>query len=277
LVSQKSATFGIVAEAKKSLPKNQQTWASFLEQLRKYDDFLTGWWTQDQQMPEYNALLLLHHSRSRLFIQYLQEALRTDPAAVGPRSAVVEFSTSMETELYYFFRLEYGALRDAELHPRLASGVQIPFERVLTSYPSLHYYDSEPPTELLLTELWSGVFPSLLGDLKIDEALNAFPLRVSVAELTLELQRAFGSATLPIDVRSVEFPKQSWVRKALDRLVGYKYAKPPDQGDTYTVLYRPFKKDVMERFIDLALSKSTATGNSDPQLLLFADGEESGA
>ena len=112
-----------------------------------------------------------------------------------------------------------------------------------------------------------------------DEAKKVWRLPASVAAITDELQRAYGSGTLSSDDRSVQFPKRKWVRKALDRLVDFKIAVPPsDSGDKFEILFRPFRDDALERFVkmDSALThQASAQMTSDAEPLLpFPEIEE---
>jgi hypothetical protein len=259
LVAQVSATYGVVAEAKKSLPADESHWHRYVEQLRKYDDALLGWWTSDESIPRADVVLLIHHSRSRAFKRLLEQARASDPASVGLNTCIVEFIHSAETASYYSFRLEYGQMTEALVGDRLTDGVSVPMDRVLASYPNIKYYDSEPPLELLLTSLWSDVLPSLAGSSEYDEDLHVHKVHVTAAAITDELQRAYGSGALARDPRSAEFPRQVWVRRALERLVEYGLASAPPKGsDVFEVHFRHFRKDILQRFAELALKRKSS-------------------
>ena len=103
LVAQKSKQYGIVAEAKKALDKDQSNWNQHVKQLRKYDDDLKGWWTENEMITNSNIIMLIHHTRGRLFRDFLYKCKNEDPNSVGPNTCIVEFNESPETETYYFF------------------------------------------------------------------------------------------------------------------------------------------------------------------------------
>ena len=266
LVAQKSSTYGLIVEVKKSLPQNTEYWRAYVRQLRKYDDYLTGWWTEDESLETVNVIILVHHSRSRPFTRLLKELAQTNPEEVGDRSCVVEFIRSDERVPYYSYRLEFGEIADAELAGRVADGVEVPFNKVLSSFPNLKYYDSEPPLALLLTNLWLDVLPALAADKERDEKLKAHRVLASVQEVTAELQRAYGSSTLSEDSRSVQFPKKMWVRKGFDRLVSYGLGASLDgDADRYEIYYRRFNVDVLERFVQLAHDWESSHREPQPQ------------
>ena len=275
LVAQKSATYGIVAEAKKSLDRDGH-YEQHIQQLRKYDSALAGWWTETGQVEHSDAAILVHQSRGRRFARYLDECRVRGDDSVGPHSSVIEFNESQERVLYYFFRLASGQVRDSELAARLDEGVSIPIEEVLQSFGNVRYYDDPPPMVFLLACLWLDYLPSLLPDGKYDEETGKHKLKVSIAAATEELQAAHGSSVLHQDERAVRFPTTTWIRRALNRLVEHQLALPPSgDDDVYTVLYGPFKKDVRERFAELEGAKGAAEAPNEGQMRLF--GEPAGA
>ena len=134
--------------------------------------------------------------------------------------------------------------------------------KVTRSFPSIRYYDARPPAPLLLEHLWTDVFPSLVEDGEYDQSKRVFRIPVSIVKVTREIQKAYGSGLLRKDKRSSEFPQQKWLRNAFDFLVEQKLANPPADGDTYVILFRAFRGDVLKRFVDLFVSSSKKKGTS---------------
>ena len=200
---------------------------------------------------------------------------------MGGNASLIEFNSSEETASYFFFRLEYGAIRDEELSRRLKDGVPVPLDKIVRSFPVVKYYDAEPPMALLLSELWMDTFPARLDAAEYDEQHKVFKLPVSVEAVTRELQVAYGSGALEQDRRSVEFPQQKWIRKAYEKLVELKMAMPPtSKGGPYQILYKPLRGDVFERFIKLDLATRKGEDETTPpdpaQISLFGDEEDEG-
>lgn len=276
LVCQTTPTFGLVAEAKKSLGRDRQYWRSTVEQLRKYDDDLTGWWTGSEQISSYNAAILIHVSRSRAFKDYLSECEESESGATGPNSLIIEFSRADEAVPYFFFRTEYGTLTgDDELALKLKDGVQVPLERILESFSTVRFYDAKPPMSYLLTVLWTNSVPSRLNDVEYDAKLKAFPVPMDVSDTARDLQDGHGSGQLFRDDRSVVFPKERWVREAFERLVGYGLAIPGGDSGKYTVLFKQIRADVREHFVGLVSGdKSEHPDSAQEPVLPFGDEEE---
>lgn len=258
LTAQKSLNYGVVAEVKKSLSRDRGNWLNHVKQLRKYDDNLVGWWTDNEYMDNSDTIMLIHQSRSRDFTDYLQEIISNDPDAVGMNTSVVEFNRFDETTTYFFFRKEYGQLRDKELQDCLYSGRAVPLEKVKTTFKNICYYDSEPHVIFLLEHLWTDVFPSIMNKDDFDEETKSFKIQVKSSDITNEMQSGYGSGALHKDRRSPEFPRETWVRKALDWLVQNKKAKKiSEEENVYIILFKFTKKDVREYFIDLEVKSKS--------------------
>jgi hypothetical protein len=258
LVAQKSISYGIVAEVKKSLDRDESHWTDHLTRLLKYDDKLSGWWTPTDNIQHSDSIMLIHQSRGRRFVVFLEAQKQKDSSLVGPNTCVVEFNQSGETDNYYFFRLEYGTLTEKELIETLRFGTPVPLDKVLRSFPNIRYYDSRPPIVMLLTHLWLDYFPSMLSEAKYDEKTKTKQMRISIQESVDELRKAYGSGALHRDARSAEFPRQDWIRDAFMRLAKYKLALPvTDNNDEFIILYRSFKDDVSEHFAKLEAKTST--------------------
>ncbi|HEX3071469.1 MAG TPA: hypothetical protein VHX14_23085 [Thermoanaerobaculia bacterium] len=252
IVAQKSESYGVVAEVKRSLPSDRTKWAAHVGQIRKYDDDLTGWWTSDARMATSDTTLLLHQTRSRAFISVLDDEGKKNAEAVGPHTSVVEFNRSDERQVSYFFRLEWGDVRDADLSGRLKEGVAVPIDKVIRTFANVKFYDADPPLPSLLALLWIDYFAPLAAAVAYDENLKAFPIDVGATAIADELQRAYGSRLLERDERSVEFPGTKVVRNALNALVTIKLAMPLPTGTAqYRVLYRQFNDDILLRFASM--------------------------
>jgi hypothetical protein len=268
LTAQKSPSYGLVAEVKRSLPSDSDHWDRYLEQLQKYDDELVGWWTDTETVATSDAALLIHQSRSRAFLRYLQEQINENPEILSERAAIVEFNRSDEANAYVFFRKEWGGISDPELRESLENGVPVPIDAVLRSFGQVQFYDSPPPIPWLMALLWTDLFLSSYDPSAYDEIKKATPIEVTVEQITEELQKAYGSGALPCDERAQVFPKSIWIRRALEALVHAKLAIPGEDPESYTILYRVLKGDILERFVRMTESGPTPEKPPEPQTAL---------
>src|SRR6266496_3373327 len=108
--------------------------------------------------------------------------------------------------------------------------------------------------------------PLLNDAVDYEQKLKATPILVSVKAAAEELQKAYGSGALFADARSVEFPRQQWIRNAFEQLVKHKLAMPPTgTTDEYVILYKPFRIDVRERFARLEAAAHPPSKPDEPK------------
>lgn len=264
-VAQYDDAFGIAAEVKKSLPQDRTLWMEEVRQIRKYDDDLHGWWTDDEMVERSGAVLLLHQSRGRAFRALLEEVSQATPSEVGQSTALVEFNRSDESSPYIFLRREWGVIAQPDLASKLEEGVQIPMEKVLRSFPSIRFYDAKPPLEFMMTTLWIDPLARRASEAVPDEEGGVRTFAVTVDELAHEMQRAYGSGALRNDQRSVQFPRQEWVREALEAFCRLKLASRSEDTASFTIGYRAFDRrtDLLERFVKLMDRKLPAASDAE--------------
>ncbi|HPO13527.1 MAG TPA: hypothetical protein PLI09_08795 [Candidatus Hydrogenedentes bacterium] len=270
LVVQKQSDYGIIAEVKRSLERDQNRWTTILEQLRKYDDNLKGWWTKNEKIQHRNTILLLHQSRSRTFVKYTETVLKKDKSLFGPLSSIIEFGENQERQVFYHFRLEYGKIDDKELNSKLEEGIQVPIEKVVETLSNIQYYDGDPPLLLVLVNLWSDYFPSLIESDCYDPESRTWNIKASISETVNEIQKAHGSGALQADPRSCQFPRKDAIKSAFQFLVDNKLAQPTtgEKNSAYTIKYRKIKADIKEYFAALISKKSKGTTDISGQMYI---------
>ncbi len=271
LVAQKSEEYGVVVEVKKSITQNSSSWGEHVDQLRKYDDYLIGWWTADEKINQSDAVMLIHQSRGTELKDYITKCKKNDPKSVGQNTCIVEFNESVEVTVFYFFRLGYGEIHDSELMGGLHNGREIPLEKVKQTFSNIQYYDSEPPITLVLSRLWGDYLSSKRDEGEYDEKTRSTKIKINVDEVTDVLQKGYGSQALYRDSRSGEFPKKNWIRKAFEKMVEYKLASRETNDGEYIVYFKTIKDDLVKRFLNFELKKSKVTKAADKpnQLTLF--------
>lgn len=250
IVVQKNNQYGIVTEVKSTISKDENFWGQHITQLKKYDDTLTGWWTDSKMINHSDTVLLIHINRSRAFRLYLEKMLNDETNLIGNTTSIVEFFRNDRRDSSIFLRKEWGSINDPILDNHLIDGESITLPFLLDKYPLLKYYDSEPPIVWLLIELWSDYFLPESYKVEYDNKNKCYPIDINLTSLTHEMQKAYGSQALDSDQNSVEFPKQKWFNKALKILVKMKLAEHKN-NDEYVVFYKRFapQTNLYEKFI----------------------------
>lgn len=269
-VIQRDAIVGYVVEAKKSLPLEKDHWRSVVDQLLKYDDDLTGWWTDNERLEKCCIVLLIEISRSASFANYLESVLEAEDLEFGSPFSIVEFTRSPEVREFIFIRKNSGDFLPSDLSLRLEEGSKIPIEDVVATYGDLKFYDSEPVLEYTMQILWQVLFNEQRVEVDYDEEERAYLLHVNVENLSHDLQKLYGSSGS--ESRGVAFPQIQWVQKAMEAFVALNLAQRANPPHDYVVLFRRIQGDVLERFVKhrQGIGKTQAAGSSE-QLRLPED------
>ncbi len=247
-VIQKTPELGYIVEAKKSLPENNDYWSSVVDQLIKYDDDLLGWWTEDESLEGSNVILLVEISRAAEFARLLEQQLNDGSTQFNRPTSVIEFTKSSELKEFIFIRKQWGRIEDEVFDEILELGKKVPIEKVLGTYGSMKFYDAEPVVEHTMVILWQDLFTQMKSEFPYDEEKSNWLIDVSIEDLTQELRQLYGaSGDSP---RDFPFPRNVWIRRAMDALVDLGYAEKKEAPGEYVVLFKRLTGDVLERFTD---------------------------
>jgi len=177
----------IVAEAKKSFPKDKTRWDDDFQQLLGYDDNLTQFPTNDGTVNDYELVLLLHTTRAVDVIDFYKE----NSYKFSHSLSFVEFSRSDEANPFFFFRVADGKLKFGNMQSRLRSGVAVPMELFFSAYASVKFYDAEPPLPWILTVIWGEIVTQKVAqkeDMKNIRKDQKVSIEIEVDEIVEELQ-----------------------------------------------------------------------------------------
>lgn len=270
-VVQRSEESGYVLEAKASLPRDQDAWQDDMNQLRKYDDDLVGWWTAMERIHESDVVSLIGVPYGRQFAEYVTRRASTDGWRFRGRVCFVEFSQVTRRMQYIYLLMHGGQIEDSAVAQRLHNGELIPMERLVT-YPRYRwFYDSEPPPEYLMVKLWQDVFTDKATRAAFDEGRRRWLVPVRLSELETEVQADYGSTGA--EPRERKYPRLAWIRAALDAFVQLGFAEK-NNDEEYTILFRRMTGDLVERFARHRAAKPEAEPPPPKQLPLFHENRE---
>lgn len=240
IVIQLNGSYGIIAEVKKSFPKEKSYWDETFQQINRYDNDLIGWATDSETIKKYDLALLTHITRKVDVTDYYREQHKKGKYNFKNKFAIVAFNRGGEGKEYMYLEKHYGDFTDANLDERLRKVVSIPMEKVLPLYP-IKFYDSPPPMPYLLDILWANIFPQFLFlELSENEPLKYSTIKVDVSEVTKRLQKQFSQ--MRDDDRQQEIPKQDWIKEAMEALVRLKLAKRViDNPNIYEVEFKTIR------------------------------------
>ena len=245
-----AARHGVVGEAKIGLPRDESFWADDVCQIQKYDDDLTGWWTPDEHLESHDLAALVPLSRAVRFFEVVNELIAQGKAQLNRSLAVIGFQRQSGPErTWMFLKKEGGKLTQEGIDNRLKYGRQIDFEILIKEYGDRKFLDYPPDLPITLQILWDNLFTQYAADAPVGKEPGVAILTVTAAQVTRDLQTFYGFTSS--GERSPGIPRASWIREALDTLVGIGLADRASDGK-YFISYRRYRRgDMLERFCRL--------------------------
>jgi hypothetical protein len=267
---QNSRDLGIVAEAKLGLPQNKDYWDGDILQLKKYDDDLTGWWTETEHVSQHDIVALVPWLRAVDFSEHIDDGVVNGKWSFERRPSVVGFQRLNGPEKTWVQVMRFGgAISDAHLDDRLRRVRQVNWEILLEKYGDRKFLDHPPPLPALLQIIWDDLFveyaDAVLRKSDVLPGQKFVEFTVTAAEIARDLQKYYGFTSS--GARSPAIPKTSWVKDAMDALVEFKMARRTENGD-FMVRYKRLRGDTMERFGRLCFRRKPKPQINDKQTRL---------
>lgn len=213
---------GLIGEVKYSFPQDKSKWKDDFVQLKKYDRILSGWTTKNGKITQYDVVLLVQQTRSRAVKDYYLSDLKSEERLTSP-FALIEFNKSSQAKEFFHFRIEHGKISNDKIHERLYNGLSVPMDVFVKLYSKIKIYDAEPPLPLLLNYIYECVVDQfcMSGNFKKLTKNSKKSAYFTLQEMTAKLSQVYSFKSLASSQHlknQPEFPKQDWVRKALDHL-----------------------------------------------------------
>lgn len=266
LVVQINDDLGYVAEAKIGLCPANSDDALEYRQICKYDDDLTGWFTDDEKISNHDVVLLVHETRQIDVEDDISSHISSGSLSLSRRFAVVGFARLQQVDEFIHLRRGFGELSDPVKDDKLRRAVQIKCEYLAAKSENDYLlYDDPPPLPILMTLLWEDTFHTLvsLPDYVQQRTRGNPVIVISANELTEEVSNRM-YPYMRDDHRRPSIPRVKWIRNALDGFVKLGWAKIDDSGNYEIELnlrrnpYGQFRKYAARRRLEQQKARETA-------------------
>jgi len=272
-VIQRRPNQGTVAEVKHTFPPSDkdERRKEIFEQLKNYDDDLSGWWSPSKKIEQHDIVLLTHITHVVEAADYLRKDLSGQEIGNFKRPlAIIGYFRHEQNQLYVTLKKEHGNLLDSELAERLRLSVAVPARYIEIGPRQVKFCDSCPPIPYILWLLWNYVFPERAEQISRDKKKGHTPIPVGVEELTSDLQKFYGFE--PDGSGNKGFPQSDWIEAALEAFVSFHMAGRRVAPRSYVIRYKSIRGDFLERVGKLHYELQTRTPKKQekrPQLELF--------
>lgn len=249
---QLDSDYGIVSEMKKHFNESKP---NQFEQLKKYDNDLEGWWTENKKIKTHDLVLLCHMFSSIGAVDNYKN-WENEGNNFDRNFAIIEFSymDSGQKQNFVLRRL-YGQLTDKEHDEALRKTKIIPPQIVERLFGKYKFYDVDPPLFHVPILIFNYVLPLLVVQEEFEENSGRQKriVKVDVDTVKRILQEQF----LPLN-HYLSLPKTKWVISALDFLVSISLGVRLDEKNYQLILQAPTRKDLCEYFSSKLISKQNS-------------------
>ncbi|MFH1237400.1 MAG: hypothetical protein V1648_03275 [Candidatus Aenigmatarchaeota archaeon] len=208
-VIQLDTSNGMIVEAKKSFSKTHthESMEKCFEQMKKYDDDLIGWNTENEKIDNHEISILTQISRSRELSEFIESKISTQP--FHRVYNIIEFARNDQTRFFIFLR--HFLSNSRYNHSKLKNGVDIWLEHLQPMISDIKFYDAEPPILYIMIILWQNVFGSIATDEQLEESRGKKIIRlvVNVNDLLNKLKTFSLQSNGNHDVPSVKSVKEA--------------------------------------------------------------------
>jgi hypothetical protein len=240
-VVQPRPDYGIITEMKKHYPDGVD---EYIDQVKKYDQDLIGWWTKGECLTPHD-LVLLTHMFSLTNATDAYENWKTAGNQFTRPFAIVEYGyVESLPQRYFMLRRMAGALSDKKHDEALRQGKMLPDGLIVELFARCKLYDAKPPLIHMVVLLYMETM-NLFVPREEFEATGRLrkTVTVTVAEVREKMEEQFCRHTE--GARQPRLPKKEWVQEALEALQDMELAKREGKERYHVLIARPGRKDAL--------------------------------
>lgn len=228
--------YGIIGEIKRLFPMDKSRWEEDLQQLKKYDDDLTGW---KGKIPNHDVAVITDYLRSYDLWDYITKMIEDGKIDKFDRNfSVLEFIRKQDHTVFFTIKRAYGEISNPELRAKLNPGVGIAMHNIIQKISRIRFYDSKPPIVYTMTIIWDHIFKSIPQEMEFRDAQGRKILSIDVdlKKVLDELRAHYCPQENP------NVLEESWVKEALNTLSDIGLAKRNKTlKDRYSIKFHRLK------------------------------------
>jgi hypothetical protein len=260
-VVQPRLDYGIIAEMKKHYRDGNDD--TYIEQVKKYDQDLLGWWTKDEKLSPHDLVLLTHLGSATKALDAYEKWTKSGKSFQRP-FAIVEYAYTEGADRYFMLRRRAGALTDKKYDEELRQGKHLAENLMIRLFAQCKLYDARPPLIHMLFLLYFQTLPLFLTDEEFEASTGKVRKHasVTVAQVRDKMEEQF-YPHVP-GPRQPKLPKKEWVQEALDALQDMELAKRDGKDKYHVLIAQPGRKDALSWLVAKRLRVEDRKSGSKP-------------
>lgn len=233
--------YGVVAEVKTGLDRDQQHWERTLEQIKKYDDTLIGWKLNSE--PEeininHDIIIMIPYFLKAKFKQYIEDKISNGELKTTRNFAAVSYTREDRQQQFFTLEKFLGNISDPSVDFDLSQILQMPMKRVIPNY-DMSFCDYDPPTPYTMSQIWSHISTyKKLG--YVEKKKNEY-ISFTKEQILNDL-RNLNTSEWPNDDKCPQIPKMEWITSALNELTEMNFLEFNKGTKEYSIAYSKYER-----------------------------------
>ena len=269
---------GVVAELKKSLPKNKGLWAAIFEQIEGYCRPLSGWDKPAKEKVSHAVAALFPFDFKDDVAEFLEVRKASGKLAIDVTCGAFAFFLEARPKDFWTFELFWTEERTGRFPGSMKRITSVPFARLMLAYGGeVKFIDDKPPLLFLAQVIWDNIFSSIPSEEEYRAnrgGVIEFP--ITPVELTKRLNLIYSFSSIlhkygkdPINPpQPPQAIRKEWVVDVLNFLKKHKLAEETDPGKAYKILFKKLRPNTLDHLITCMASDSVTTSNLQETLPL---------
>jgi len=201
-----------VNEITVNLPKDESLWIKKAEQLKKYDDELTGW--DKTSTKRHDIMLTTNPARTFAFRNYMSKLESEGKLKIERNLAILQSSPMEQSNSFIFIKKEYGQITHPVLDNKLSNGLPVARHNILNEINQMKFFDSNPPIIYTMMIIWDHILKNFLSLKQLRELRGnkIVPIEVTITQVH-DLLSKFAPLTNSTCIET------SWIKDALTGFV----------------------------------------------------------
>jgi len=207
---------GVTTEVKTDLPKNKDYWEDYVEQLKKYDDDLSGW---KNDIKNHDVMFISNPLRTSDFFDYVESGPISKKYQFQRNLIITDSSRMQQSQEFMLIKKQKGKFSNEEMDKLFKSGVGVSQLKILPKVNKTKFYDSKPPIIYMMMIIWDHI---LKTNLTIEQLRDTG--RNRIIEVNENIQDILEKISQYAPKTNKNCIKREWVVEAMTAFVDLKLA-----------------------------------------------------
>jgi hypothetical protein len=266
LIVQLSPKYGVVADAKITVPKEDAHLQELLKKLTPYTRRLKGWDTGDGHITNHDFLVVVHQARGNRVARIAKNMIDEGTLSFERPFGLIKFNINDQAKSYLALELVYGSISDVQKQSKFCDTVMIELAYIAQNpdHEHVRLYDAEPPTPYLMDMIHEWLLQTLTEQETETKAVSGEVLkRIDLTTLREGISEFYGPGHT--GERVPEIPQKKWVKRAVSQFVKKKWASKLDgETETYEFIIKT-RINPLDQFVRICAKDQIKDAKSKPK------------